>query len=246
MCMIIWLTRPMNDMKNDLNNTKYYIAHAGGGIDGFIYTNSKEAVLNSIDNGFMYIELDLFLSQDENLLCIHDLYEFNKMTDTNDTSLTINTEEFKSRVIYKKYTPLTLTEVLQMHNNYSFILVIDKISSPQILNRFISPANKEKMYVEALSGNDYYELLTNGYKPMLALYKHKIIRYLYHLIIKRHRIKWIVTSAEKEEDFSTLRLLKRMFGVKIAFFAPQNHQYSLNKHIGNEIDLLYTDSINFK
>lgn len=244
--MIIWLTRPMNDMKNDLNNTKYYIAHAGGGIDGFIYTNSKEAVLNSIDNGFMYIELDLFLSQDENLLCIHDLYEFNKMTDTNDTFLTINTEEFKSRVIYKKYTPLTLTEVLQMHNNYSFILVIDKISSPQILNRFISPANKEKMYVEALSGNDYYELLTNGYKPMLALYKHKIIRYLYHLIIKRHRIKWIVTSAEKEEDFSTLRLLKRMFGVKIAFFAPQNHQYSLNKHIGNEIDLLYTDSINFK
>jgi hypothetical protein len=206
--MIIWLTRPMNDMKNDLNNTKYYIAHAGGGIDGFIYTNSKEAVLNSIDNGFMYIELDLFLSQDENLLCIHDLYEFNKMTETNDTSLTINTEEFKSRVIYKKYTPLTLTEVLQMHNNYSFILVIDKISSPQILNRFITPANKEKMYVEALSGNDYYELLTNGYKPMLALYKHKIIRYLYHLIIKRHRIKWIVTSAEKEEDFSTLRLFK--------------------------------------
>jgi hypothetical protein len=102
------------------------------------------------------------------------------------------------------------------------------------------------MYVEALSGNDYYELLTNGYKPMLALYEHKIIRYLYHLIIKRHRIKWIVTSAEREEDFYTLRFLKRLFGVKIAFFAPQDHQYSLNKHIGNEIDLLYTDSIHFK
>jgi hypothetical protein len=246
MCMAIYVTRPMNDIKYDLNNTKYYIAHAGGGIDGFIYTNSKEAVLNSIGNGFKYIELDLFLSQDENLLCIHDIYEFNKMTDTKDTSLSINTEEFKSRVIYKKYTPLTLTEVLQIQNKYSFIIVIDKISKPKILNKFITPANKGKMYVEALSGNDYYELLTNGYKPMLALYEHKIIRYLYHLIIKRHRIKWIVTSAEREEDFYTLRFLKRLFGVKIAFFAPQDHQYSLNKHIGNEIDLLYTDSIHFK
>lgn len=243
LCMGFWLTRPMNNKNIDLSDAKHYIAHAGGGIEGYVYTNSREALLNSIDNGFKYIELDLFLSQDENLLCIHDIFEFNKMTDSNDKSSTINTKEFKSRVIYKKFMPLTLTEALQIQSKKPFIIVIDKISRPKILDKFIAPEKRGNISVEALSGNDYYDLLADGYRPMLALYKHKIIRYLYHLIIKRHRVEWIVTSAETEEDFSTLRLLKRLFGVKIAFFAPPNHPNSLNKHIGNEIDLLYTDFI---
>ena len=64
---------------------------------------------------------------------------------------------------------------------------------------------------------------------------------MYHFFIKRNRIKWIVTSAESERDFMTLRILKRLFGVKIAFFAPSNVQYQAFEHLGKEIDLLYTD-----
>ena len=47
------------------------IAHAGGAIDGHVYTNSKEAVLNSINNGSKYIELDFSLTSDSELVCVH-------------------------------------------------------------------------------------------------------------------------------------------------------------------------------
>ena len=57
---LLWLVRPMTNSsvpKNPLN-ADYLIAHAGGGIEGKVYTNSKEAVLNSLNNGYRFIELD--------------------------------------------------------------------------------------------------------------------------------------------------------------------------------------------
>lgn len=47
---LLWLVRPLTNSsvpKNPLN-ADYLIAHAGGCIEGKVYTNSKEAVLNSI------------------------------------------------------------------------------------------------------------------------------------------------------------------------------------------------------
>lgn len=48
------------------------IAHAGGGIDGVKYTNSKEALLQSIDTGYRLIEIDLLVSSDGEILGAHD------------------------------------------------------------------------------------------------------------------------------------------------------------------------------
>lgn len=41
------------------------IAHAGGEIDGHIYTNSLEPVQQSIKRGYKFIELDLALTSDQ-------------------------------------------------------------------------------------------------------------------------------------------------------------------------------------
>ena len=37
---------------------EYLIAHAGGSIEDTIYTNSYEAIINSINKGYKYIEID--------------------------------------------------------------------------------------------------------------------------------------------------------------------------------------------
>ncbi|MEM6783472.1 MAG: glycerophosphodiester phosphodiesterase family protein [Bacteroidota bacterium] len=48
------------------------VAHAGGGLDGQTYTNSMEALDQSIARGFVYIELDLLFTTDGYLVCLHD------------------------------------------------------------------------------------------------------------------------------------------------------------------------------
>ena len=48
----LWLIRPMPDPYGDvLSDSKYYIAHAAGALDGYRYMNCREALICTIDNG---------------------------------------------------------------------------------------------------------------------------------------------------------------------------------------------------
>ena len=48
-----------------------YIAHALGSIDGHTYTNSREAFLRSYSLGVRCFEVDLAVTQDNQLVCVH-------------------------------------------------------------------------------------------------------------------------------------------------------------------------------
>jgi glycerophosphoryl diester phosphodiesterase len=48
------------------------IAHAGGGIDGNVYTNSYEALDFNLERGFAFFEIDFSFTTDRKLVCIHD------------------------------------------------------------------------------------------------------------------------------------------------------------------------------
>ena len=62
-------------VKQNLGN-KFYdynvIAHAGGGIDGHIYTDSLEAINNSYDNGARLFDIDLRFTSDLEIVLRHD------------------------------------------------------------------------------------------------------------------------------------------------------------------------------
>ena len=105
---IIYLIRPNY---SDRVKGQYYIAHAGGEIDGYAYTNSKEAVENAIKNGINYIELDLSLTSDSILVCAHDWKAFNIQTGVSEDSVAISFEEFKKRKIYSRFSPLSIYEL---------------------------------------------------------------------------------------------------------------------------------------
>ncbi len=47
------------------------VAHALGGIDGYVYLNSKEGFEDSYSKGMRFIETDLFFSADGALICSH-------------------------------------------------------------------------------------------------------------------------------------------------------------------------------
>ena len=59
------------------DNVNGYIAH-GGGVNTFSLTNSKEAIVDSIENGFKYIEVDLLETKDGKLVGGHDWGDLKK------------------------------------------------------------------------------------------------------------------------------------------------------------------------
>ena len=239
-----WLTRPMQDScGNVLSDRNYYIAHAAGALDGYRYLNCREALIRTINNGYKYIEFDLGLTKDSVLVCLHDWKLFHKMTsqDTlNEQPLTAN--EYKVRKIYHKYTPLTIEDVLIIRNHHPFVIVTDKISKVDVLNKSFKQ-DRNNIMVETYTVSDYKLLNKSGYSPMLSLRSfdyYKLIKYfIFSPLIKRQKIDWICVNTNS--NMKSLRILKRLFNCKVAMYTSNSPTF-FNNHLGKEVDLIYTDA----
>lgn len=96
------------------------IYHAGGEIYGSSYTNSLEAVEETLSEGNFFIEIDLRYTSDGHLVCAHswpDVYLENY-----EPTL----EEFLSSKIQGRFTPMTADMLIQiMEQNPRMHLVLD-------------------------------------------------------------------------------------------------------------------------
>lgn len=103
------------------------IYHAGGGIDGLTYTNSKEAMENMLAQGNYFMEIDFMYTSDHELICMHE-WE-NQWESEEIPSL----EKFVSEKIYGKYTTMTAKDVIQyMEQNPNLYIIIDTKEEDQI------------------------------------------------------------------------------------------------------------------
>lgn len=228
-----------------LHDKSYFIAHAGGVIDGLRYLNCKENVLLSLNKGFKYIELDLCMTSDSVLVCAHDWPFFHSISTANNSSPeeSITEAEFKNRIIHDRYTTLTFKDALNIRDLYKFILVIDKVSDASVLNRYIEKDSRQKVMVEAFSLQDYVDLKEAGYIPMLSVYEFNFEQ-LFMLFVKlplRYRIKIEWISVHASSNMASLRMLKRLFGCYVALYGNNDSNF-LQEHIGKEVDLVYTDN----
>lgn len=82
------------------------IAHAGGGINKTSYTNSIEALTQTLNNNNNVVELDFMFTSDGTLVCIHN------WKDINGKKLDIDT--FLNSKIKKNYTPMTAETAINM------------------------------------------------------------------------------------------------------------------------------------
>ena len=97
-----------------LNQLQWYdtdnvVAHALGSIEGIAYTNSKEALVNSYQNGFRLFECDLIMTSDGQIVACHDWDFWNRETagkvfENGDVIPTLDV--FMSHKIMGKYTPV--------------------------------------------------------------------------------------------------------------------------------------------
>lgn len=106
------------------------IAHAGGEIDSFNYTNSLEAINLSYKSGFRFIELDILETSDGHFVASHDWKYWSEVTKY-DKKLPPSLKDFKQYKIHGKYTPLTIYDIKKwFEERPDAILVTDKINTP--------------------------------------------------------------------------------------------------------------------
>ena len=166
-----------------------YIAHGGGMLNGLRTPNCVEAVERSLNNGIKYIELDLQLTSDSQLVAMHDWKMFHAYTDTISDSLfsvmqnaeqfrnlcqladsvPLTIDEVQNRKIAGKYTPITWMWIdsLLSHND-TVCIVTDKNSSPEVIEKYFMKY-KERVIVECFSLSDYKTLTDMGYLSFYSI-----------------------------------------------------------------------------
>jgi len=114
--------------------TKFFIAHAGGAIDGIVYTNCLEALDLSYSKGCKLFELDLINTSDNKLVAAHGWVDFKTLVNYSGTidNTPLTEKEFLSLKILGKYTPLNMGAInFWFRNHPDAILVTDKINDPE-------------------------------------------------------------------------------------------------------------------
>ncbi len=227
------------------NHTKHgvsaYIAH-GGGIGDFVYTNSKEAVEDSINKGFRFIEIDLHETADGDLIGLHDWHSFAKMTGQKYTqdfrNLPVN--EIKKLKLKDKYTILSSADICKlMEQNPHIVLVTDKIENYELLiTRIPYP---ERMIVEVFSSYHYIKALEAG-----ILYPaYSICKLHYIEELEKYNFPLAVAPAYwfDNEDFKNRIKQLHDKGVTILVFgAPiSDHPAFVQNFLGTHISMIYTD-----
>ncbi len=186
-CFLLYLQHGYYVPWRSIQTNAVTIAHACGGIDGQPYTNSREALLASLENGFKFIEGDLGFTADSVLVLMYSEEEFRQMSDMPD-SMELTRDVFCRQKIYGRYTPQTAADVLSLAKQHDFVLVTNKVSDPDLIERHFSSI-RERTMVEAFSISDYKRLKRLGYTPMLSVGRHYSYRGLFTILSdKRHRL----------------------------------------------------------
>ena len=224
------------------------IAHAGGGLDGYVYTNSCESLEKAVAAGYKYIELDLIMTSDSVLVAAHSWDTFNRITGCaykGDEAPAFS--DFVSRRIHGRYTPLTADSINRFFlSNPELYLVVDKTSSPRVLEQYF-PDLKNRRVVEAFSYDDYSTLVEKGYYRVLYscmasdLNRALMRNLLFHGLFKGKRIEWLAlhTSVLNHPFF---KLLNKTRYFDIALFTVDNYDDILEEY-RSRAAMIYTNTL---
>ncbi len=144
-----------------------YIAHAGGSINGIQYTNSSEAFIKAIDDGYRFIGFDLRLSLDGHYFGAHYIDDFNDNTGHPYQWLIPPTvSQIRERKILNRYTPLLLADIDEILDKYPHVMIdIDKGEDyPKMLQECPRP---ERMIIETTTPYRYIAARAAGF-PYVA------------------------------------------------------------------------------
>ncbi len=221
-----------------------FIAHAGGGIMDINYTNSKESVIQSISDGFRFIELDLLETSDNSIVAAHDWKSFKenclnfkgKIDNNPLTYRQFNDCNYQKKLI--NFSKLDEDEINQIFdNNKKLFLVTDKIKNYKLLSKKFNFT--DRIIPETYSLFDFVVAKYYGFKYPIFPYK----KYNY-LIGKIFQIK--LMNVSYSDFLKNKKKITKLYknGIHIYVYTSNDGKF-IEKYINNNITGVYTDFWNF-
>ena len=213
-----------------------YIAHAGGGIDGYTYTNSLEALNYSYELGFRSFEIDLVEDKNGKILGAHDWEHWAEITGC-DSTLPVTEEHFLTHQVFDKFTPMSMDMINQWFAEHpDAILVTDKINSPKkMASQFV---DKSRLIMELFSFDAIEEAKECGVEFMMTeglLLKIEGDRLQYLL---DNNIKYVAISRRNIEGYKDLLKQCKKQGIK--FFV-----FNVNFDEGKDEEYVYYNELQY-
>jgi hypothetical protein len=232
------------------NGNEHLVAHAGGAIDGNVYTDSREAIENAIKYGHKFIEIDFIKSSDGAYVAGHDWELVNKMTNREDlTDKPQSLKEYKNAKILNKYTTLDETDVAELMEKYpDWIMLIDKARDIEQLAK--SFPYKDRIILQVYGLHRYFKALKYGFKyPVLRLKGgRRGIKGIYKIAIDWLNIKGVILG---EKSFNkNIDYIKELHNKGVAVILYGNPSFKIvespeliKKYANEYIDLVDSDTV---
>lgn len=217
------------------------IAH-GGGINQYLYTNSAEAVADSLNRGFSFIELDLCITSDGHILAAHDWKHFRTLTGSNNGSRSPLSlpAALKLKISKAQLRPLSGDNINEiMSTNQDFILVTDKITNFELLLREIP--FPDRMIVEVFSPLEYERALKAGVKYPAFCICHPAA--LQQACIYEYPFVTIDASLFLQHIDTMQQLHKKKVCIMVYGTEQLDTRKFAQKYIGSAASLIYTGNI---
>lgn len=236
------------------------IAHACGSIAGTPYTNCLEALNHSyVQNGFRLFEIDLIATSDGSLACRHDwlpyLYDYlQQEPPVPNDGAPLSLEQFQTRPILGRYTPLGIRELLEFLHRHPDARVITDTKSTvkeevealfRILVKEAEPFGLDmpRRFIPQIYSFDMYDWLHAIYpewQMMLTLYQTHASDQDILSFVQKKPVAAIVMSLERFTPHFARRL--RGIGVKVVLHTINDLEI-MNRYVGADADGIMTDSI---
>lgn len=165
----------------------YLVAHAGGGIDGMTYTNSKAALDNSYKNGIRLMELDFEWTTDGQLVVLHSWDGFvNKFFNVDVKKYYY--DEFEKFTMINGYTHLTPDRMAKWMEDHPDGYIVTDIKGNNIKGlgylRFTYPHLIDRIIPQIYKFDEYETVKELGYQNIiLTLYmmgnKEEVLDFMY-------------------------------------------------------------------
>lgn len=232
------------------NGEHHLIAHAGGTIDGHVYTSSREAVEDSIKVGMKFIEVDFIETSDGHYIAGHDWELFNKVTgheDRGDEPLTL--AEVKASKIYGKYTTMDAADVAELMRQYpDWILLIDKARDVEKMAELFPFPKRVILQVYGLYG--YMRALKAGidYPTLRLKGGRRGVKEIYKVFMDWLNVKSVILG---EKSFNkNLDYIGELHdkGVTVILYGNPSFKIvenptEIKKYLGKYLDLVDTDTL---
>lgn len=237
-----------DNKKNNLKAAKSFlplftenelIAHAMGGIENQIYTNSREAFELNYKNGKRIFEIDLMLTFDGGLIGQHD-----------ELPSDIKFSDFMSKKIKGKYTPLSFDDIINLMNDYQDIQIVSDIKSDfresfTLITSKLKEQNNDDLFKRFIpqiyNENDFYYLKEKDIfkKIIYTLYKTDANdEQIYDLISNNKEINILTVFPNRFSKELTDKLNK--LGVK-TFVHTINDEETMLYFVNKGVSGFYTD-----